>query len=105
MTINTFTHAQEYSMTTKTIPPFDSYPDNAYIRAAQLVRSPKHPERAVPLPFGWSTLLRRVHAGTFPQPVKLSTMVTGWKVGDVRAWIAALSGVALDPQPVAGSAA
>ena len=67
---------------------FDTLPDSAFIREAQLVQSPKRPETPAPLPFSAPTLWRKVKAGTFPQPVKLSDRVTAWKVGDVRAWIA-----------------
>ena len=67
---------------------FDTLPDSAFIRESQLVQSPKRPETQAPLPFSAPTLWRKVKAGTFPKPVKLSDRVTAWKVGDVRAWIA-----------------
>ncbi len=70
---------------------FDALPDGAFIREAQLVRSPKHPHAPAPLPFSAPTLWRKVKAGTFPKPVKLSERVTAWKVADVRAWIASQS--------------
>jgi predicted DNA-binding transcriptional regulator AlpA len=41
------------------------------------------------IPFGHSKLWEMVRAGKFPAPVKLSERVTAWRVGDVRAWIAA----------------
>ena len=66
---------------------FDTLPDSAFIRESQLVQSPKRPQTAAPLPFSAPTLWRKVKAGTFPKPVKLSERVTAWKVGDVRAWI------------------
>lgn len=75
--------------TPPTIPSFDTLPDSAYIREAQLVQSPKHPERPAPVPFSAPTLWRKVKDGTFPKPVKLSARVTAWRVGDVRAWMAA----------------
>jgi prophage regulatory protein len=34
-----------------------------------------------------STIWRKVRAGEFPQPIKLSEAVTAWKTSDVRAWI------------------
>ena len=71
------------------IPSFDTLPDSAFIREAQLVQSPKHPDRPAPLPFSAPTLWRKVKAGTFPKPVKLSERVTAWRVGDIRAWAAA----------------
>lgn len=67
---------------------FDRLPDSAFIRESQLVQSPKRPETPAPLPFSAPTLWRKVKAGTFPKPVKLSERVTAWKVSDVRAWIA-----------------
>jgi prophage regulatory protein len=69
------------------IPSFDTLPDSAFIREAQLVQSPKRPECSAPLPFSGPTLWRKVKAGTFPKPLKLSERITAWKVGDVRTWI------------------
>lgn len=67
---------------------FDNLPDSAYVREAQLVRSPKRPDTPAPLPFSAPTLWRKVAAGTFPKPVKLSERVTCWRVSDVRSWMA-----------------
>ena len=67
---------------------FDALPDSAFIRESQLVQSPKRPGTPAPLPFSAPTLWRKVKAGTFPAPVKLSERVTAWNVGAVRAWIA-----------------
>ena len=55
---------------------FDALPDSAFIRESQLVRSPKRPEHPAPLPFSAPTLWRKVAAGTFPKPIKLSERVT-----------------------------
>lgn len=68
---------------------FDHLPDSALLREADLVRSPKRPYATPPLPFSAPTLWRKVKAGTFPKPIKLSERVTAWKVGTVRAWMAA----------------
>ena len=68
---------------------FDQLPDSGYVRESQLVQSPKRPATPAPLPFSAPTLWRKVKAGTFPQPVKLSERVTGWNVGAVRAWMMA----------------
>lgn len=68
---------------------FDALPDSAFIRESQLVQSPKRPDHPAPLPFSAPTLWRKVKAGTFPKPIKLSERVTGWKVGEVRAWMTA----------------
>ncbi len=68
---------------------FDALPDSAFIRESQLVQSPKRPDHPAPLPFSAPTLWRKVKAGTFPKPVKLSERVTVWNVGAVRAWMTA----------------
>ena len=67
---------------------FDALPDSAFIRESQLVQSAKRPDTPAPLPFSAPTLWRKVKAGTFPAPIKLSDRITAWNVGDVRAWIA-----------------
>jgi len=68
---------------------FDALPDNAFIRESQLVRTPKRPDHPAPLPFSAPTLRRKVKAGTFPKPIKLSERITCWKVSEVRAWMTA----------------
>ena len=68
---------------------FDALPDSAFIREAQLVQSPKRPGIPAPLPFSAPTLWRKVKAGTFCKPYKLSERVTAFNVGEVRAWMAA----------------
>ncbi|WP_413892897.1 helix-turn-helix transcriptional regulator [Candidatus Skiveiella danica] len=68
---------------------FDLLPDSAFIRESQLVQSPKRPGSTAPLPFSAPTLWRKVKNGSFVKPYKLSERVTAWKVGEVRAWMAA----------------
>jgi hypothetical protein len=68
---------------------FDALPDSAFVRESQLVQSPKRPHHPAPLPFSAPTLWRKVAAGTFPKPIKLSERVTCWKVSEVRAWMTA----------------
>lgn len=68
---------------------FDAMPDSGFVREAQLVLSPKRPDTPAPLPFSAPTLWRKVKAGTFPKPIKLSERVTAWNVGTVRAWMTA----------------
>lgn len=70
-----------------TTSPFDSLPDSAFVREAQLVRSRRRPDELGILPMSAPTLWRKVREGTFPKPVKLSERVTAWRVGDVRAWL------------------
>ena len=72
---------------------FDALPDSAFIRESQLVQSPKRPDTPAPLPFSAPTLWRKVKAGTFPKPIKLSERVTAFNVGAVRAWMAAQAAV------------
>lgn len=72
---------------------FDALPDSAYVRESQLVRSHKRPDVPAPLPFSGPTLWRKVKAGTFPGPVKLSERVTAWNLGAVRAWMRAQDNV------------
>lgn len=74
-------------MTKSLIPSFDDLPDSAYIRISHLVRDPKYPDRATPVPFSVSTLWRHIGAGTFPQPVRLSRGVIAFKVSEIRAWL------------------
>ena len=79
---------------------FDAMADGAYIREAGLVPSPKRPGVPVPLPFSAPTLWRKVREGTFCKPYKLSNRVTCWKVGEVRAWLAAQESQTYDTSAV-----
>ncbi|KQB57162.1 MULTISPECIES: AlpA family transcriptional regulator [Acidovorax] len=54
-------------------------PQTGFVRQAQVL---------VFIPFSRATLWRRVSAGTFPAPVKLSERITAWRVEDIRQWIA-----------------
>lgn len=40
------------------------------------------------VPISKSTLWRRIHARTFPEPLKLSERVTVWRAEDILRWIA-----------------
>ena len=53
-------------------------PQTGFIREARLLFF---------VPFSHSTLWRRVRAGTFPTPVKLSEGVTAWRAEEILAWI------------------
>jgi prophage regulatory protein len=55
-------------------------PATGYVRQSQLIPGI--------LPFSDSTLWRKVKAGEFPKPVKLSKRITCWRVEDIRAWMA-----------------
>ncbi len=67
---------------------FDELPDGAFVRQTELVQRPQSPTVSALLPFSASTLWRKVAAGTFPRPYRLSSRITAWKVAEVRAWIA-----------------
>jgi len=54
-------------------------PETGYLRISQVLRL---------IPLGKSTLWRRVRLGTFPKPEKLGPRTTGWRVEDIRAFIA-----------------
>lgn len=61
-------------------------PETGYVRLPLLVGDAKAGKLGI-LPFSASTLWRRVKAGTFPAPIKLSARVTAWKVESVRQWL------------------
>ena len=70
--------AQSRPRQRRQLPPFQSLPDEAFIRQPQVLDVGG---------FGASTLWRQVSAGTFPKPVRLTQRAVGWRVGDVRAWL------------------
>jgi predicted DNA-binding transcriptional regulator AlpA len=72
-------------------PAFDVLPFSAFVRESQLIYDPKRPDFPAPLPFSAATLWRKVAAGTFPKPIKLSERVTCWRVSDIRTWMATQS--------------
>lgn len=39
------------------------------------------------VPFGRSTLLKMVTAGTFPAPTKLGARCCVWRIDEVRSWL------------------
>lgn len=67
---------------------FDSLPDSSFLRINQLVLPRKSaPVSFAILPMSAATLWRKVAAGTFPEPRKLSGGMTAWVVGDIRRWL------------------
>lgn len=60
----------------------DQLPAVGYLRQSQLIPAI--------LPFSGSTLWRKVNAGEFPKPVKLSARVTAWRVDDIRKWMSSV---------------
>jgi prophage regulatory protein len=65
----------------KNILPLGEPPPTGYYRQSQLIPGI--------IPFSSATLWRKVKAGTFPAPVKLSERVTAWRAADVAAWMQA----------------
>jgi predicted DNA-binding transcriptional regulator AlpA len=61
-------------------------PVTGYLRQTDLVGDRKRNVRGI-IPFSPATLWRKVKAGEFPEPVKLSVGVTAWRVEDIRAWM------------------
>ena len=64
-------------------------PDDAIVRVKQLLGAPS----AVPpvpalVPVARSTLYAWMTAGTFPRPTFRSGSVMGWRMADVREWLA-----------------
>jgi predicted DNA-binding transcriptional regulator AlpA len=49
------------------------------------------PGTAAIVPISSATFWRKVRAGKFPAPVKLSERVTAWRAEDVRQWLDALA--------------
>ena len=80
---------------TTALPAPPSSPDTSANRqTGNVVRLPetgflRQPQVLVFVPISRSTLWRRIQAGTFPGPVKLSARVTAWRAEDVRNWISA----------------
>lgn len=44
------------------------------------------------LPLSETLIWRKVRAGSFPQPVKLSANITAWRTTDIRAWMLKVEG-------------
>ena len=79
--------------TTVSLPPPASTNVSADRQTGNVVRLPetgflRQPQVLVFVPISRSTLWRRIQAGTFPGPAKLSARVTAWRAEDVRRWIA-----------------
>ena len=61
-------------------PNFDSLPDDALIRLKDLL------ELNV-IPFSATTIWRKVRAGTFPHPEKISSNIIAWRCQNIREWL------------------
>jgi predicted DNA-binding transcriptional regulator AlpA len=80
--------------TTVSLPTPPSTNVSADRQTSNVVRLPetgflRQPQVLLFVPISRSTLWRRIQAGTFPGPVKLSARVTAWRAEDVRNWISA----------------
>lgn len=62
-----------------TSPKIDGLPAVGFVRQSRLIPTI--------IPFSSATLWRKVKAGTFPAPVKLSQRVTAWRVEQIREWM------------------
>lgn len=61
-------------------------PETGFVRLPLLTGDKKTGAPGL-VPLSKSTIWRRVAAGTFPKPVKLSERVTAWRAEDIRAWL------------------
>jgi predicted DNA-binding transcriptional regulator AlpA len=57
---------------------FDKLPDGAILRVAAVARL---------VGCGPATVWRHARLGAFPAPVKVTAGMTGWRAGDVRAYL------------------
>ena len=68
---------------------FETLPDSALIREKLIIgKEIKNKVNIPPLvPVSRSTWRRWVKAGIAPQPIKLSTGIVAWQVGDILEWL------------------
>lgn len=68
-------------------------PETGYVRLPQIVGNSKAiPPIPAIIPVSKSTWWLGVKTGRYPQPVKLGPRITAWRVEDIRALIAQVSG-------------
>ncbi len=60
---------------------FEDLPDEALIRLKQILAWHI-------VPYSISTFWRRCRNNEFPRPIKVSTGITAWRVGEVRRYLA-----------------
>ena len=65
--------------TSEALANFDTLPDDAILRVYPTARI---------CGCGPATIWRKSRLRTFPAPVKLSAKITGWRVGDLRRYLA-----------------
>lgn len=60
-------------------------PETGFLRLRQIIGDPKsNPPIQGLIPIGRTTFLNRVKSGKYPQPVKLTKRLIGWRVEDIR---------------------
>lgn len=64
---------------TEALANFKTLPDDAILRVYPTARI---------CACGPATIWRNARLGTFPAPIKLSPKITGWRVGDLRRYLA-----------------
>ena len=57
-----------------------------WVRAAQIVRNRKHPDRPYMLDISIATLWRWVKDGRFPSPIKIGPNTTAWTTSSIDQW-------------------
>ena len=62
------------------LPTFQNMPNETFIRLRTLYRLGV-------LPFSRSTLWRLVKFKKFPAPIKISTQIVAWRVGEIKEWL------------------
>lgn len=87
-----------YPEHTRDISHFDTLPDSAMLRLPAVLALTGH---------GRSSWYEQVAAGLAPKPVRIGPRATAWRVGDLRAWLAACQAepYAVDKAVVAALAA
>jgi predicted DNA-binding transcriptional regulator AlpA len=64
----------------KAITTFNDLPDMAMIQVRPLVNLKV-------LPYSATTIWRKCRKGEFPAPIKMSSGITAWRVGDIRKYL------------------
>ena len=59
---------------------FDALPDVALIQIRPLIHYKV-------LPYSATTIWRKCKQGEFPKPIKVSSGITAWRVGDIRKYL------------------
>jgi len=75
---------------------FSRLPDDALIRLCTI-------QALALVPFSTSTLWRQCRIGAFPRPVRVSSQVTAWRVGEIREWLKDPSRFKSGSQPFRGA--